>query len=282
MKTGWTNEPPDTEGPAALPVTSMLLGNRERGPGDTLAIAAARSAAADARQAREEAAAVRDPDDFASTLVNRGYSPGTTAGLSQRYADTIAELQAEREKIERSRRRQERIRRDHAAGRITAFDIARMQDFDEGDEGQVARLERRAASLERQLADAAAMIGPRQQPADPLEAASRHAHDVFVQATRAKMAGRPAPRPFGSISRGAAVRGEQPPCEACAAVGASADESFWIHHMDADGRPVSAEAELASGQEAGRSGTYGREMTRVADADGMGQLGNQSGDVIAL
>jgi hypothetical protein len=118
---------------------------------------------------------------------------------------------------------------------------------------RAARLERRAESLRRQLEDASAVISQQRQPlADPLEAASRRAHEAYVQATRQQLAGAqaPGPRPFGSDSRGgAAVRSDPVACEACAAVGASPEESFLIHHSDADGRPVSApgvdELELA-------------------------------------
>jgi hypothetical protein len=285
MKLGWTNEAPepDAAGPAQPGgFTGFLSGHRpDPAEGRTLEAVLDR-----AHRNRDPAEEPRDQDEATANLMARGYQAGQLSQLSARLAETQAELAAEREKIERSRRRQERARRDHAAGRITGFDIMRM-DLDEGDQAKADRLERRAGSLRRQLADASVMIAPRQEPADPLEAASRRAHDAFVEATRAKMAaaaaGRPAPRPFGSISRGAAVRGEQPPCEACAAVGASPEESFLIHHTDADGRPISGEAELASGQEAGRgrSGRYAREITRVTGADGSGLLGNQFGDVIA-
>jgi hypothetical protein len=188
-----------------MPVTDMLLAHKERGPGDVLETAMARSRAAEARQAREDAAGAFDPDEHAANLVSRGYTPGLLNQLSQRLADTTAELAAEEDKLERAAKRQARIARDHAAGRITAFDIARMQadDVDEGDRGTVERLERRAANLRQQIADASAMISPAEQrDADPVAAAASRAHETFRQVTRAKMAeavaGRPERRPFAS------------------------------------------------------------------------------------
>jgi len=216
VTTGWIGEEPEAAGPD-MPVTNMLLSMRQRGPGDTVARALARSDADDARAAREEAAFAPDPDERAANLVGRGYSPGLASQLAQRLADVMAEIETENARIERSARRQERIARDHAAGRITAFDIARMQaGDDEGDPATVERLERRADGLRRQIAEAQAAIAPQQRrEMDPVEAASRHAHQVFVEATRAMMAEarqQPrAPRPFASVSRGAGDH-----CQICA------------------------------------------------------------------
>jgi hypothetical protein len=207
-KTGWIAEEPEAAGPD-LPVTNMLLGMQQPGPGDTVARALALSDAADARAAREEAAAAPDPDERASGLVARGYSPGLASQLAQRLGDTMTEIEAEREKIEKGQRRQEHLHRAHAAGQITAWDIARGQDFDEGDPGRVAQLERRAAGLRRQIEDAQAAIAPpsRRREEDPLEAATRRAHEAFAEVTRARMAEAEArrlePRPFVSVSRGA-------------------------------------------------------------------------------
>lgn len=205
--TGWTGEPP--EGPS-LPLTSMLLAQRERGPGDTLEMALARSRAEVAREEREAAAEAPDPDERAAAFVTRGYMPGMVSQLSQRLGDTLAELQGEQAKIEKGQRRQEQVRRAHAAGRITAFDIARM-DFGEGDPDVVARLERRAEGLRRQLAEASELISPEQRAPDPLEAVNRTANEFFRATTRQRVAelgtrqaNRPAPRPFGSVSRSAA------------------------------------------------------------------------------
>src|SRR5260370_27403593 len=126
-----------------------------------------------------------------------------------RVGDTMAELEAEGEKIEAGKRRQEHLRRAHDAGQITVFDIARMQDFDEGDQGTVERLARRAEGLRKQIVEAQGMISPaRGRIADPGEAASRRAHETYRQGTPAKLAGMetraPAPPPFRSGSRAAA------------------------------------------------------------------------------
>lgn len=229
-ETGWTGVPPEAEAPS-MPLTEMLLRNRERGAGDTLALAQARSRAQEARSARDAAANARDPDSYAVNLVNRGYAPGLLSELSGRLADTEAELAGEQEKLEKSRKQQERIHRDHAAGKITAFDIARMHaTLDDGDAGKVERLQRRRDNLRQQISEAAGMAASPEQrlPADPVEAAVNRAatagHQLFLEATRARWAeaqGTPraprAPRPFpDSISRsGAECAG--PDCPVCTA-----------------------------------------------------------------
>jgi hypothetical protein len=271
-RTGWIGSEPDAAGPA-LPVTNMLLGMRQRGPGDTVARALARSDADDTRAARDELAFAPDPDERAAGLVARGYTPGLVPQLAQRLADTVAEIEAENTRIERSARRQERIARDHAAGRITAFDIARMRaGDDEGDPAAVERLERRAAGLRRQIGEAQAAIAPQQQrEADPVEAASRHAHQIFAEITRQRFAeaqaGTRRARPFAGRG-GAAVRNEPVECEACIAVGASPEESFLIHHCDADGNLLSGSPDVpvpVPRDDDRRSATgFGRELTRSA------------------
>jgi len=129
VTTGWIGEEPEAAGPD-LPVTNMLRRMRQRSPGDTVALALARSDAADARAAREEAAAARDPDEYAAVLVTRGYSPGLLRSLSEQLGDVTAELEAEREKIEKGARRAAHIHRAHEAGRLDAFGVMRMLDFD--------------------------------------------------------------------------------------------------------------------------------------------------------
>jgi len=234
MRTGWIGEDED-EAPVQQGFTAFMSGHRQDpAEGRTLDQVLARAM----RPAKP--AEAPDLDEKAANMMARGYAPGQLSHLSSRLAETQAELQAEREKIERNQRRQERIQRDHQAGRITVADIMRM-DLDEGDPGRVAQLERRAASLQRQLQDVSAVIAPsREQLADPLEQASRHAHREFVEATRPMMAdaqaGRPAPRarrPFGSISRGdgIAVRSEQ--CVHCTEAGVD-DETAFLLHSDPD------------------------------------------------
>jgi hypothetical protein len=223
--TGWLGEAPDEVPP--MPVTEMLLARQQRRAGP-LETALARSAASDIREAREAAANAPDPDERAANLVSRGYTPGLASQLAQRLGDTMAEIEAENAKIEKGKRRQEHLHRAHAAGQITAWDIVRGQDFDEGDPGRVAMLERRAASLRAQIEDAQAVIAPAaQRVPDPVEAASRAAHEVFREVTRAAWeaaqsgTARPAPRerrPFASVSRsGGTEQHTGPDCRVCAA-----------------------------------------------------------------
>jgi hypothetical protein len=234
---GW----PEAPGAPALPVTEMLLANKRYEPGDNLAMALARS--------RDEPDEQPDPDERAANLVARGVRPGMVSELSAKLADCETELAAEQEKLEKAARRQERIRRDHDRGLITAWDIARMQDFDEGDAARAARLERKAERLRAQLAEAAALISPAAQwRPDPVEDAlgrAREAHREFVESTRAKMAGRQprASRPFGYASRGGTA--DKVTCPDCVAVGASPAESFLLHTDPAPMQPADWDQELA-------------------------------------
>ena len=83
-------------------------------------------------------------------MVSRGYGPGQLSQLAQRLADVSAELQAEREKLEKGAVRAGQVRQMHEAGRITAWDVMNMLG-DEGDEGRVAQLQRQQASLQQQI-----------------------------------------------------------------------------------------------------------------------------------
>ena len=205
--TGWLGaEEPDEAPP--MPLTEMMLGRQERRAGP-LETALARSAADDARAAREAVAYAPDPDERAAGFVARGYSPGLMFDLAQRLGDTTAEIEAENEKIEKGKRRAEHVMRMHANGQIGAWDIPAALG-DEGDPGRVAQLERQADSLRARIAETQAMISPPQQrDLDPVEAATRAAHEVFREVTRARWAeaqGGSRPRrerpPFGSVSRG--------------------------------------------------------------------------------
>lgn len=241
METGWISEEPDVESPA-MPLSGIVLATKQH-DGDTLAIALARSQAADRREAREREAGAVDPDARAAEMIARGVLPGQMSGLAQRLGDTLAELAAEREKIERGQRRQEQVVRAHQNGQITAFDIARM-DFDEGDPGAVARLERRAGSLQRQIREASEAMAPQRTPEDPLEAASRRArqagHEAFREVTRQRMTEAEAGvrRPPFFAGRGVAVRSEVT-CADCIKYGATPEQSFLIH-QDPDA-PIESE-----------------------------------------
>jgi hypothetical protein len=205
VATGWISEP-DAAGPA-LPLTNMALARQHRGPGDTLALALARSRAAEAREIRDEAAAAPDPDERAAGLIARGYSPGLASQLAMRLGDTLAELADEEAKLEKAARRAERMHREHEAGRLTGLAYLRaMGDDDDGDQDRVRLLSRRAESLRRQIAEASeAMSPPQRRERDGVEAAASRARAVLGEVTRSQVA-RPVPQerpPFGSASRGA-------------------------------------------------------------------------------
>jgi hypothetical protein len=184
----------------------------------------ARSAADEIREAREEEASRRDPDEYAANLVTRGYTPGLLQALAQRLGDVTAQIEAENEAIEKGQRRAEHVMRMHANGQIGAWDIPAALG-DEGDPGRVAQLERQAAGLRARIAEAQDMVAaPRQRDLDPVEAASRAAHEVFREVTRARWAeaqGGSRPRrerpPFDSVSRGRDTEHAGPDCQVCAA-----------------------------------------------------------------
>ena len=101
---------------------------------------------------------------------------------------------------------------------------------------------------------------------------------MFREASRAMWAdvtaGRPtrAPRPFASGAT--AVRSEPVTCEACKAIGATADESFQIHHMTPDGELLAASPEEpvrqpVPGDGAERARSTGVEMTRTLSGAGI-------------
>jgi hypothetical protein len=219
VATGWLGEEPEET--RSVGFADFILKNRKpAGEGHTLGQVFARAA-----QARDREPEREDPDDRLAALVTRGYSPGMISQLSQQLGDVQAEIEAEREKIEKGARRARHIHEAHQAGRLDAFAVMRAMDsVDEGDEDRVRLLERRAAGLRQQIADATEMTSPPpQRDLNPVEAASRHAHQVFAEVTRQRFAeaqaGRPEPRPFASVSRGAGGSTEHtgPDCRVCAA-----------------------------------------------------------------
>jgi hypothetical protein len=223
--TGWLGEAPDEVPP--MPLTQLALARQERRAGP-LETALARSRADDVRAARDEAAFAPDPDERAANLVSRGYSPGLLQELAQRLGDTQSELEAERDKLEKAAKRAQFAAREHAAGRADVSRMLSMMDGDEGDESRVAMLERRAQSLGRQLAGAQNLISPPQaRDVDAVEQASRAAHEVFREVTRAAWEAAQSgtarsalrePRPFASVSCGAGDGTEHtgPDCRVCA------------------------------------------------------------------
>ena len=155
--TGWLGAEEPDAGPA-LPATNFIL-SRRAAPGEpvTLGQAVNRVLNRADQPGRYDAEPEReDPDERAANLLMRGYSPGLVNELSRRLGDVQAELEAEREKIEQGARRAGRIHQANQAGRLDAFAVMRAMDFDEGDEGRVRLLERRAEGLRHQIADAMA------------------------------------------------------------------------------------------------------------------------------
>jgi hypothetical protein len=225
-KTGWIGDDP-AAGPV-LPVTDMLLGMR--GEPDVLGTSMARAAAAEARERRAAAAAAADPDERAAKLVTRGYTPGLMHELSQRLADTTAELEEEREKIGKGERRAERAQREHQAGRVDAWQMQRMLDGDFGDAHRATQLEQRAESLRRQIAETAQMMAPRAQRApDAVEEAATRAQRILAEVAaerRAEDEAEAAGRARMASERAAfyAARGERRPF---ASRGAAAEAGDW-------------------------------------------------------
>jgi hypothetical protein len=171
-RTGWIGEEPD-EAPG-LPGANFILGMRAA-PGERLDPLTRARLASDKPDADPF-----DPDEKAMNLLARGYSPGMLRSLSEQLGDTTAELEAEREKIEKGKRRQEIAAQAHAAGRVDVFRMQAMLDGDFGDEGRVGLLERRAQSLRQRIGEAQDMIAPPQRrDLDPVESASRAAHLMF-------------------------------------------------------------------------------------------------------
>jgi hypothetical protein len=131
------------------------------------------------------------------------------------------------------------------------------------------RRERRAEAMRYQSEQLAAVAERSARDLDPMEAATRRAHQAFREATRAALSDAAmsraprAPRPKGY---GAAVRSEPVTCQDCLNMGATPEEAFAIHHPEL--LPASAgQAELpdpaSDGQEAGRRGySHGRVIRR--------------------
>jgi hypothetical protein len=215
-KTGWTGEQPDSGQPTAQQGFAGVLGSIRRDPGEGRTLEEIRQGiGVRGRQLDDRDPELVDNDERAANLMARGYNAGTVSRLASQLAETQTRLQDIAEKNEKARRRQARIASDHQAGKITAFDIARM-DFDEPDPAAEAKLERRVASLQAQLRDAAAVVSPAQQwEPDAVEAASRRVQKVAAELARATAPERP---PF-----------DRPACKECADAGASRSESAAIH-----------------------------------------------------
>jgi hypothetical protein len=294
-RTGWTGGEPEAAAPA-MPLTERVLAMKQQGPGAVLETALARSRAAEARQAREDAAAAPDPDEYAANLVSRGYLPGMIGQLSVRLAETEAELAAEEAKIEKAAQRAARTRQMHERGQIDALGVAtRWRDTDEGDEATVKRLQRRAGSLRRQIAEASELaVPPETRARNSVEEASARARSVLAEVAAqraaddaAEAAGRAqlgreraafyaarGRRPFAS--RGAAARSEY--CVHCTDAGVSDETSYLLHSDPELNVPVTApdQVPVTVPGDSERSGRAGREITRVAGYNDDGVLGNHA------
>jgi hypothetical protein len=179
-RTGWQVSEEPEEAPAAGFADFILKNRRAPDEGHTLEQVFARAAQA---RDREPERPGEDPDDKAAALLTRGYSPGMISQLSQQLGDVQAELEAEKELIEKGARRAAVIAQHHAAGRLGALGVMRaLDEGDAGDEGRVRLLERRAASLRAQIADVRTAISPpeRQAPG-PVEAAAQRAQQALAQ-----------------------------------------------------------------------------------------------------
>lgn len=235
-KTGWLGEDPGDDTPP-LHVTEMLLARRERRAGP-LETALARSAAEDAIQARREAAEAIDPDEHAANLVSRGYLPGLASQLAQRLGDAVAELEAEKEKVER------------------------------GDPGRVSQLERRVESLRRQCGEAQQMITPpqAQRSADPVGGAlerARDAHQEFVEVTRAQLAGQSRPRAWRPFAGRGSVVARSECCVHCIDQGVDDETSYLLHSDPELNVPVTAPGTQAEADRLMELG-YSKETARYA------------------
>ena len=252
-----------------MPLTELALRARQPVPGGVVGASMARAAAAEVRE--ERARAVADPDERAANLISRGYAPGAISQLSGRLAETEAELADEEAKIAKAAKRAARVQRDFAADKIGMAELLAAQDDGEGDSRKVEKLQRRAESLRRQIREAAEASMPRAaHEANAVEAAVQRSREALAEVarlgaeedaaaarSRAKMA---ADRrefyrarggtPFGDSGAGAPLT--EADCEVCSAA-----------------RAGEAQRAIAS---------HG-EITRVTDADGMGQMGTLSGTV---
>lgn len=298
-QTGWMGGAPD-EAARAMPLTEQLMAIREQGPGDVVATALARSAGAEAREAAERAATAIDPDERAANLINRGLMPGQMSMLHGKRSEVAFDLEDEREKLAKGERVNARVRGMLERGQIGGLAASQMLDGDFGDAHRAEQLELRLTRLDRQIAEASElMVPPEARARNAVEEAASRARRILADVTaqraaddeaeargRAQLrAERAAFRTAGGrlpfASRGGAA--EEVTCPTCLEMGASGEESFMIHHTDADGRPLAVpEAELAGSEgDAGRSERWpvsydvsGHEITRGAGYNELGEYGN--------
>jgi hypothetical protein len=192
--------------------------------------AVAQGDAADRREALRREQEARDGDEIAANLLSRGYAPGAMSHLSQRLADTTAELEEERDKVGRGERRRELVRGLLERGQIGGLEAAERMDGDFGDEHRVEQLERRAESLRGQIAEMAELMrSPQDRQHDTVQEAATRAQRILAEVAeerrledeadargRARLkaeraAFRRSQRPFAGGSAGAAGERSLPP-----------------------------------------------------------------------
>jgi hypothetical protein len=227
--------------------------------------------------------------EFLESAAAADPGPAARARLKSDAADRATELAEAREIAERQAQRQEQAEmlalQNRALGdpigelsraRAAAGQVQdRIADLESQLERERAKLSRAQSNIEffavrsQAVSDAVS----RSAPMDGIEGAifrAQAAHREYVAASRRAWADAQAgtawrERPF--VSRGgAAVRSEPVTCPGCIAVGATPEQSFWIHHSDADGNPLSATAEPVpvppDDTDRRTSAGYGREIVR--------------------
>ena len=129
-----------------------------------------------------------------------------------------------------------------ARARLTAADD-RVRDLAD----QLRRAEAKRAGAEESTRYWADRLAPvvesmqRHEIRDPVELATRRAHQEFVAVTRERLAAGSAVRSSRPFGRGFAVGDEPVTCPDCLAIGATPEESFAIHHMTDDGHLLSVD-----------------------------------------
>jgi hypothetical protein len=198
-----------------------------------------------------------DPLSFLEQVSGDGLSAIEKARIASARDDAREQREAERAEAERQAAAEQRLMSTGLAEKQLGHPLAELSRAQMAVgplADRVAELRHELGRAERRLeraegsvkfwATRAGDVHEAVQRSAPglAELPASRAHREFVNETRRMLAesraARPERRPFARPG-GVAVRSEQVTCEACAAVGASPEESFLIHHSDADGRPLS-------------------------------------------
>jgi hypothetical protein len=194
-----------------------------------------------------------DAATWIGQFAEDGLSPLERSMALASMRDRKDELDAQRAQADKdaaaAQRREEFLLLNARAGDPVGEMSRARQAWSEADDmrrdalDQLRKADARIARAERSIEFWAARLEPVTQaaqrsrvPSDPVEAALYHAHQAFKETTQAMRAEARAARPKGG---GYAVRNEPVTCPECLAVGADPTESFLIHHMTADGQPIS-------------------------------------------